>query len=58
MNNCGNCVYFIKWKNDKRGGGLCDYLDVRTKTDHGRGCSDHKGKRYRRKRIKTFDIEN
>ena len=46
--NCGSCMYFFKWKNDKIGGGLCNLRDGRTKCDYGRGCMDWKGIKYKR----------
>lgn len=47
---CGGCQYFIKWKKDKFGGGLCDLLDARTKSDHGHGCKNWKAIPYKRVR--------
>jgi len=54
--SCGNCMWFIKWKADKIGGGLCDFLDKRTKTDHGKNCPDWKGIKYNRT-ANTFKME-
>ena len=45
---CGNCLHFIKWKNDRIGGGLCVEMDMRTKTSYGIGCRKYKGIRYKR----------
>lgn len=53
--DCGSCQYFLKLKNDRFSGGLCDYLDRRTDTDRGRGCKFWKGIPYDRK--KSRDIE-
>ena len=44
--NCGSCAYFLKWKNDKFGGGLCDFFDARTKSDCGHKCDQWKGIKY------------
>lgn len=58
MKDCGSCVYFFKWRNDKFGGGLCDFLDARTKTDHGSSCPHWKGKKYKRPRkLRVTEIE-
>lgn len=46
MKDCGSCRFFFKWPNDKYGGGLCDYLDARTKSDNGHKCMFHKRKKY------------
>ena len=48
MKDCGNCEYFIKWTNDKYGGGLCDALDARTKSDCGHKCMHFKRRKYNR----------
>jgi len=32
--SCGGCREFIKWKNDRYGGGLCELKDARTKSDN------------------------
>ena len=45
MKRCGNCTYFVNWKNDK--GGLCEKLDQRTTPD-GRNCDKWKGIKYKR----------
>jgi hypothetical protein len=37
IKSCGSCTFFIKLKNDKYGGGLCEFLDGRTKTSF-KGC--------------------
>ena len=47
--NCGNCKFFIKWKNDSIGGGLCERTDRRTKSDYGHGCKLWKGIKYKRR---------
>ena len=31
--SCGGCKYFVKWKKDEHGGGLCGLLDARVKSD-------------------------
>lgn len=31
---CGGCANFLKWKQDKWGGGLCEFLDARTNAQH------------------------
>ncbi len=55
--NCGSCRNFTKWTNDKFGGGLCEFLDARTKTDHGHDCEDWKAKKYERiRKIKLKDL--
>ena len=46
MRNCGSCCNFMKWKNDKFGGGLCDFFDDRTKSDRGHGCDKWRGVKY------------
>jgi len=51
MKDCGGCKYFLKFKNDKRSGGLCDLLDGRTNTDYGKKCQYHKAKKYNRKEV-------
>lgn len=38
MQDCGKCRNFIKWKKDRFGGGLCEFFDARTKSDHGHKC--------------------
>lgn len=50
MKNCGNCAYFVKLKSRRfsGGGGLCEALDARTKTDHGRNCKEWLALRYKR----------
>lgn len=48
MRNCGNCRWFVKWKSDLIGGGLCEVKDRRTKTDRGRKCKEHKAMKYKR----------
>lgn len=48
MKSCGSCQYFIKFKNDRFSGGLCEFLDCRTNTDHGRKCKYHKRIPYQR----------
>jgi hypothetical protein len=45
---CGSCEFWCKWKSDGRG--LCDKFDRAGKAEHGRGCKDWKGRKYRRKR--------
>ena len=47
--SCGSCTYFFKWKNDSIGGGLCEKLDARTKSDYGHDCKHWKGIKYKRK---------
>lgn len=47
--SCGSCIYFLKWKNDSIGGGLCEYDDARVKTDYGHSCKHWKGIKYKRK---------
>lgn len=44
--DCGSCKHFVKWKADQHGGGICLLKDVRTKTDHGRGCEEFKRKKF------------
>jgi len=46
--NCGNCKFFIKWKNDQISAGLCGKKDQRTETDSGHNCEMWKAKRYNR----------
>ncbi len=46
--NCGSCYAFTKWRNDKFGGGLCEELDTRTKSDGGHKCEHWKAKKYER----------
>ena len=41
--------YFLKWKNDSIGCGLCEYDDGRTHADNHLNCKYWKGKRYKRK---------
>ena len=47
---CGNCDYFMKWKNDPIGGGLCEFTDARTHPDTKADCKHWKGIRYKRER--------
>ena len=55
--NCGNCCGFHKWRNDKFGGGLCETLDARTKSDHGHKCPHWKALKYQRpKKINIKDL--
>lgn len=55
--NCGSCNGFLKWKNDKFGGGLCETLDARTKSDHGHNCELWKAKKYERpKKLQIKDL--
>jgi hypothetical protein len=55
--NCGSCINFFKLRNDKFGGGLCEALDARTKSDHGHNCKDWSAKKYiRPKKIKIQDL--
>ena len=42
--SCGACNGFVKLKNDKYSGGLCNYLDHRTNADAGHNCISYKGK--------------
>lgn len=55
--SCGGCQFFIKWKFDRIGGGLCDAKDARTKTDHGHKCKWWRPIYYNRKRIKKISLE-
>lgn len=50
--SCGSCKHFVKWKADHYGGGLCEDLDARTHTDHGKGCVYWKSKKYDRNEAK------
>ena len=55
--NCGNCVWFTKWRNDKFGGGLCETQDRRTKSDRGHKCPYWKALKYQRpKKIYIKDL--
>lgn len=49
MNDCGSCQAFIKFKNDKYSGGICNVKDVRKNTDSGHKCKFLKGIPYSRK---------
>ena len=49
MKDCGSCRHFTKCKNDEYSGGMCDFHDCRTGTDHR--CEYWKGKKYNRKLI-------
>jgi len=51
---CGNCEYFLKWKNDPFGGGLCEFTDARTDADAKVDCRHWKGIRYKRER--NYDL--
>jgi hypothetical protein len=51
IKTCGNCTYFIKWKNDQIGPGLCEKIDTRTKPDNTK-CSKWKGIKYIRVKTK------
>ena len=48
---CGNCEYFLKWKNDSIGGGVCEFTDARTKPDYGSYCKNRKSIKYKRSHI-------
>ncbi len=53
--NCGSCAGFFKWKNN--GGGLCEVLDARTKSDNGHNCELWKAKKYERpERLRIKDL--
>jgi len=54
--DCGGCQNFLKWKNDKYGGGLCEIKDARTKSDYGHKCKLWKGIPYNRKKLKKVQI--
>ena len=56
--DCGSCLHFQKWKNDKFGGGLCDLLDARAKTDKGRNCDKFKRIKFHRNIVSTFNKQN
>jgi hypothetical protein len=51
MHDCGSCKFFIKWKNDKLGGGLCEAKDQRTKSDCGHQCKEWKAIPYKRLKL-------
>lgn len=51
MRDCGSCAYFIKWKNNKICGGLCDFFEIRTKTNHGKACEYWAGIKYQRQQL-------
>lgn len=53
MHKCGSCQFFIKWKNNLIGGGLCESLDTRTKADYSSRCKQFKRKKY----IRTDEID-
>lgn len=46
--DCGSCVNFQKWKNDKLSSGLCELYDARADTDRGRKCKDFKRIKFHR----------
>lgn len=48
MQDCGSCKHFVKWKNNKIGGGVCVLLDMRTKTDYGHRCEKYKRIKFHR----------
>lgn len=47
MSDCGGCVSFLKIKGSF-GGGICTFLDARTRSDNGHKCKDFKAPRYER----------
>jgi hypothetical protein len=47
IKSCGSCINFIKWKADKYGGGLCEFLDARTRTGHKGNCKYWKAIPYK-----------
>ena len=53
MSKCSGCTWFQKLKNDQFGGGLCDLLDRRTKSDCG--CELWQGIKYDRNKQKQKD---
>lgn len=49
VKSCGSCMYFIKWKKDKYGGGLCEALDARTNAQYSaKKCKEFHAKRYKK----------
>jgi hypothetical protein len=48
--NCESCIWFLKLKNDKFGGGLCNLLDGRTTTSAKFRCEHFQGKKYNKKK--------
>jgi len=56
-NNCGSCQYFFKFKNDSIGGGLCERLDARTKSDRRLNCKYFKRIKYNRNKEKISKIK-
>jgi hypothetical protein len=44
--SCGNCCFWIKWKQDERGRGLCGKHDWAPTASYS--CSDWKGEKYNR----------
>jgi hypothetical protein len=46
MKSCGGCTHFIKFRSE--GDGLCDIKDAIVKSDYGKKCRCHKGKKYDR----------
>jgi hypothetical protein len=56
--DCGGCQHFLKWKNDRYGGGLCELKDARTKTDYGHRCKTWKAIPYHKnRRLKLIPTE-
>jgi len=45
---CGSCSYWIKWKHDKLGRGLCHLLDAAGPAQAGKNCPYWTGKKYQR----------
>jgi hypothetical protein len=48
---CSSCRFFVKWENNKNWKGLCEELDLSTKTDYSRNCGIWKNKKYIRKKM-------
>ncbi|WP_274644106.1 hypothetical protein [Pseudomonas serbica] len=51
MSDCGGCVSFLKIKGTFSGG-ICTFLDARTRSDHGHKCKDFKAPKHDRLQTK------
>ena len=53
--SCGGCIYFFKIKLNNFGG-ICQFFDAGTKTDHGRNCSKFKHKKIHKQLISDNEV--
>jgi hypothetical protein len=46
---CGTCKYWFKRKNNSNVQGLCEYNDIATAAQQGRGCTDWRANKAHQK---------